>query len=207
MAHPHETPRPAGRRRRDPAGTRERLVRAALELFTTQGYHTSTTPQIAKRAAVAEGTIYRHFDSKEHLLNEIYRAAVRLLMSAVRDAPVSLSCPERLDRIATAWRDLASSDPALIKLVFLTRLGDLLDSKSHDGFAELREEISKVIATGKSAGDVRSGSAEVWTDVWLALIKLALERIANDDWTAQHIGPQQVFDAAWDAIKAQQAIT
>jgi AcrR family transcriptional regulator len=207
MAHPHETSKPAGRRRRDPAGTRERLVRAALELFTTQGYHTSTTPQIAKRAAVAEGTIYRHFDSKEHLLNEIYRAAVRLLMSAVREAPTSLSCPDRLDRIATAWRDLASSDPALIKLVFLTRLGDLLDSKSRDGFAELREELSKVIATGKSAGDVRSGSAEVWTDVWLALIKLALERIANDDWTAQHIGPQQVFDAAWDAIKAQQVIT
>ena len=207
MAHPQGSPRPTGRRRRDPAGTRERLVRAALGLFTTQGYHTSTTPQIAKRAAVAEGTIYRHFDSKEHLLNEIYRAAVRLLMSAVREAPVSLSCPERLDRIATAWRDLASSDPAVVKLVFLTRLGDLLDSKSRDGFAELREEISKVIATGKSAGEVRSGSAEVWTDVWLALIKLALERIANDDWTAQHIGPQQVFDAAWDAIKAQQSIT
>ena len=171
-------------------------MRAALELFTTQGYHTSTTPQIAKRAAVAEGTIYRHFDSKEHLLNEIYRAAVRLLMSAVREAPVSLSCPERLDRIATAWRDLASSDPAVVKLVFLTRLGDLLDSKSRDGFAELREEISKVIATGKSAGEVRSGSAEVWTDVWLALIKLALERIANDDWTAQHIGSLVIFDIA-----------
>ena len=206
MAHPHETPKPPGRRRRDPAGTRERLVRAALELFTTQGYHTSTTPQIARRAAVAEGTIYRHFDSKEHLLNEIYRAAVRLLMSAVTDTPASLACRKRLDRIASAWRDLAGSDPALIKLVFLTRLGDLLDSKSRDGFAELREEISKVIATGKSAGDVRSGSAEVWTDVWLALIKLALERIANDDWTAQHVGPQQVFDAAWDAIKAKQDI-
>lgn len=105
------------RRRRDPAGTRERLVRAALELFTTQGYHTSTTPMIARRAGVAEGTIYRHFDSKEHLLNEIYRAAVRLLMSAVKDAPVTLSCPARLGRIAAAWRDLAGSDPALIKLV------------------------------------------------------------------------------------------
>ncbi len=204
MAHPQDTPRPGGRRRRDPAGTRERLVRAALDLFTTQGYHTSTTPQIARRAGVAEGTIYRHFDGKEHLLNEIHRAAVRLLLSAVKDAPASLGCRERLGHIAATWRDLAGSDPALIKLVFLTRLGDLLDTKSRDGFAELREEISKVIATGKSAGEVRSGSAEVWTDVWLALVKLALERISSQDWTAQHIGPQQVFDAAWDAIKAQQ---
>ena len=48
------------RRKRDPKGTRERLVRAALELFTTQGYHASTTTQIATRAGIAEGTIYRH---------------------------------------------------------------------------------------------------------------------------------------------------
>lgn len=207
MAHPQETSRPGARRRRDPAGTRDRLVRAALELFTTQGYHTSTTPQIARRAGVAEGTIYRHFDGKEHLLNEIYRAAVRLLLSAVQDAPPSLSCRERLERIAETWRDLAGSDPALIKLAFLTRLGDLLDPRSRDSFTELRTEISKVIATGKSAGEVRSGSAEVWTDVWLALVKLALERIANQDWTAQHVGPQQVFEAAWDAIKTQQGLT
>ncbi len=201
MTHPQETPRATGRRRRDPAGTRDRLVRAALELFTTHGYHTSTTPQIARRAGVAEGTIYRHFDSKEHLLNEIYRAAVRLLTAAVKDAPTSLSCRARLERIAAAWRDLAGSDPALIKLVFLTRHGDLLDPRSRESFTQLRDEISKVIATGKSAGEVRSGSAQVWTDVWLALVVLALERIANQDWTVQHVGPQQVFEAAWDAIE------
>ena len=57
--------------------TRQRLVRAALELFTTEGYHGTTTPRIAKKARVAEGTIYRHFRSKQHLLNELYRAAAR----------------------------------------------------------------------------------------------------------------------------------
>src|SRR2546425_6696063 len=57
--------------------TRQRLVRAALELFTAQGYHDTTTPQISKKAGVAEGTIYRHFHSKQHLLNELYRGAAR----------------------------------------------------------------------------------------------------------------------------------
>jgi len=47
--------------------THQRLVRAALELFTTTGYHLTTTPLIAKKAGVAEGTIYRHFASKQHL--------------------------------------------------------------------------------------------------------------------------------------------
>src|SRR5439155_924427 len=63
--------------------TRQRLIRAALELFTTTGYHLTTTPLIARKAGVAEGTIYRHFDSKQHLLNELYRAAGRWAVRVV----------------------------------------------------------------------------------------------------------------------------
>src|SRR5690349_22466806 len=66
--------------------TRQRLVRAALELFTSQGYHETTTPEIAKKAGVAEGTIYRHFTGKQHFLNELYRAAARWAGKLVKDA-------------------------------------------------------------------------------------------------------------------------
>ena len=53
--------------------TRDRLLEAARELFTTLGYHATTTPILAKRAGVAEGTIYRHFPSKQALLNAAYQ--------------------------------------------------------------------------------------------------------------------------------------
>src|SRR5438552_18373064 len=66
--------------------TRERLERAALELFTAHGYHETTTPQIAKKAGVAEGTIYRHFTSKQHCFNELYRTAARWAGQLVKDS-------------------------------------------------------------------------------------------------------------------------
>ena len=65
--------------------TRERLVRAALELFTARGYHETTTPQIAKQAGVAEGTIYRHFTSKQHCFNELFRTAARWAGQLIKD--------------------------------------------------------------------------------------------------------------------------
>ena len=205
MTHPPSTPPQPGPRKRDPRGTRDRLVRAALDLFTSLGYHASTTPEIARRAGVAEGTIYRHFESKQHLLNEIYRAAVRLLITHVKDSSPSMRCQDRLQQVASSWRELAIRDPNLIKLVFLTRHERLLDSKSRDTYRELRQEIWKMIASGKAAGDVRPGAVEVWTDVWLGLVVLALDRLASREWTAQQPAASQVFEAAWDAIRVREA--
>ncbi len=202
MPHVKEEAATGTRRKRDPKGTRERLVRAALDLFTSQGYHASTTPQLAARAGIAEGTIYRHFDSKEQLLNEIYRAAVRLFTHPVRQVQSPLSCRDSLYQIASGWRELAQRNPPLIKLVFSTDLTGLLDARSRDARREFRIELEKVIAAGKSSGEVRAGSVEVWTDVWLRLVVLVLERTASKEWNLQHSASQQVFESAWDAIRA-----
>lgn len=208
MTHPPPPPGKSsspGPRKRDAKATRDRVVRAALDLFTTQGYHGSTTPEIASRAGVAEGTIYRHFASKEQLLNEIYRAGVRLFTTAVRESPGALPCHQRLEQIARAWRELAARNPAVVRLVFVSRLRGLLDARSRDAAKELREEIEKVIASGKAAGQVRPGSVEVWADVWLELIGLMLERIANKEWAPEQSATHHVIASAWVAIAAPAA--
>lgn len=45
----------------------EKIVQAAGRLFATQGYHGTSTRQIAHLAGVSENTLFRHFDSKEDL--------------------------------------------------------------------------------------------------------------------------------------------
>ncbi len=154
---------------------------------------------------MAEGTIYRHFESKEHLLNEIYRAAVRLFTKSAKEAPATGGSRQQLAHVAGAWRELAGRDPALVKLAFVTPLDPLLDAKSSESRTALRQEINRIVASGKAAGDVRPGPVEIWTDVWLHIVVLALERIAAREWGAQHSAPQLVIDAAWDAIRARDA--
>ena len=204
MTHLSGGPSVPGKRTRDPKGTRERLVRAALELFTTEGYHASTTPLIAARAGIAEGTIYRHFESKEQLLNEIYRAALRMLSATVTESSSTPVCRERLDRIALIWQEIARANPPLIKLVFSTNNESLLDSRSKLAFANMVAEIEMVMAAGKSIGQVRAGSARILADVWLRLVVLVLERTASGEWPPDHPASRQVFDSAWAAICTQE---
>ncbi len=175
-------------------------MRAALDLFTTQGYHASTTPQVARRAGVAEGTIYRHFTSKEQLLNEIYRGAVRMFTQIIERTPAGSSCRTRMNEIADGWGQVAHDDPPLVKLVFVSPTAGLLDDKSRETFEQMRAELEKVVASGKAGGEIRPGPAYLWTDVWLQLVRLMLERVATQEWATHHSAPKQVIDSAWDAI-------
>lgn len=74
-----------------PAGTpaakppkREAILRAALEVFADFGVHGVAVPEIAERAAVGTGTIYRFFESKEELVNEVFREQKRALGRRLR---------------------------------------------------------------------------------------------------------------------------
>lgn len=48
-----------------------RILQAAVEIFSEKGYASSSTSEIAQKAGVAEGTIFRHFKTKKELLLSI----------------------------------------------------------------------------------------------------------------------------------------
>lgn len=183
--------------------TRQRLVRAALELFTAQGYHATTTPQIAKKAGVAEGTIYRHFTSKQQLLNELYRGAARWAAKLVAEADAAQRDPR--DKLAELGRSLAAGaarEPAVVRLFFLERHGALLDEESRKTARDFRLALEGVVAQGKAAGSIKPGAAELWAAVWLSIATFAIERVVTREWASDHGGITQALDAAWDAIRA-----
>ncbi len=124
-----------------------------------------------------------------------------MIIKPITDSPPTAPCRERLSDIARSWLELARHNPPLIKLCFGSGVAALLDARSRDTRREFRSELEKVIATGKAAGEIRSGSVEVWTDVWLRLVVLALEKTASGDWTPHHTAPEQVLSSAWDAVQ------
>jgi len=59
--------KPAGKRDRNKAKTKEQILAAALELFRKKGLDGTTTKQISRKAGIAEGTLFNYFKSKEDL--------------------------------------------------------------------------------------------------------------------------------------------
>jgi len=72
-------------------GARERMVLAAADLFTEQGYDATTVAQIAERAGVTKSTFFRHFGDKRELLVAGQEVLSRLLAEGIAEAPRAAS--------------------------------------------------------------------------------------------------------------------
>ncbi|MBI0295316.1 TetR/AcrR family transcriptional regulator [Streptomyces sp. PRKS01-29] len=72
-------------------GAPQRLVVAAVDLFTEQGYDATTVTQIAERAGVTKSTFFRHFSDKRELLVAGQETLSRLLADGIAEAPASAS--------------------------------------------------------------------------------------------------------------------
>lgn len=107
--------RPTQRTEARRLATRERIVRAATELVARGGYREAQVAEVARRAGVATGTVYRHFPSKAQLAAEVFRAASQREVDAVAAAAAAHDDPrgalaaavETFARRALAGRRLA----------------------------------------------------------------------------------------------------
>src|SRR3954452_11058002 len=81
---------------------RERILRAATDVFARNGYFNAKVSEIAKSAGVADGTIYLYFDGKEDLLITIFREYTRNYLLALEQRMANVNRAE--DRLRTAVR-------------------------------------------------------------------------------------------------------
>src|SRR6185295_7643259 len=201
MSAPTASSRAPARSRSRTAGraTRSRLIRAALELFTEPGFRATTTPELARRAGVAEATIYRHFTGKEALLNAACMEAVTWGLSLVsaRETEHRLDAEVALGLIGRELVTVAERDPALVRMLLRAPEEGLHEEGTRQAIRDFRIGLQQIMAAGKQRGRIRPGSAELWAAVWLALAGFVAERVAAGEWGVDHPNVELALESAW----------
>jgi AcrR family transcriptional regulator len=110
-----------GERSAGGAATSRRLVEAAIDLFQSRGYADVTVSDIAERAGVAKGSVYRHFRSKEAVFAAAIEAMVGDVASRFAQAVAALGGPEGAgrdrDKVAGVFSELMEpAMPILLEL-------------------------------------------------------------------------------------------
>lgn len=115
----------------------QQIIQAALEVIAENGYHASQVSKIAKKANVADGTIYLYFKNKEDILISVFRERMGQFIHKIKNAieDKETASEKLLTLIQMHYAQLTES-PYLAKVTQL----ELRQSKP-----ELRREINKVL--------------------------------------------------------------
>jgi AcrR family transcriptional regulator len=128
-----------------------RLVLAALELCTEQGYPSTTVAQIADRAGLTKTTFFRHFPDKREVLFAGQEEHSRILAEAIAAAPTKATPIEAVD---AAVCSLAATFPAERRevgrmLIALIDANDELKERAAYKHARLTEATAEALAARK----------------------------------------------------------
>jgi AcrR family transcriptional regulator len=159
---------------------RRRILDAALRVFAAYGYHGTAVPEVAEGAKVSTGTLYHYFDSKERLVNEVYRDAKTRLRSALLDGLPPLD-PYKPDAgevwFRELWRRLggfSQSEPEAFRFLEMQDHAPYLDAESKrielSVLAPLWLEGKRLAARGHDAPPVDLAIALLW-GAFVGLVK------------------------------------
>ena len=145
---------PAAQRkpRADAQRNRDRVLEVAKEAFTRSGADASLD-DIAKQAGVGAGTLYRHFPSREALIEAVYRTEVEKLAAAERKFADSMTPIEAL----RAWM-LLFVDYIATKKIIAPALNTLVGGQSkvfEASHNQIWEAIRALVKRAIKSGDIR----------------------------------------------------
>jgi AcrR family transcriptional regulator len=202
MDQPIATPRP--RRRRKEARPAE-LVRAGLEEFAVNGFAGTRLDDVARRAGVAKGTIYRYFPDKEAL----FLAAVRTEVAPVFEQIIGFvdvypGTTRDLLKLMfeTLHRQMVNSDlPVLIRIIIAEgeRFPALTELYYTETISKGRALLEQIVARGIARGEVRQGAAANLPLVLVApALMAAIWRMTFDRYA--HISSEAFLNAHIDIV-------
>jgi len=153
--------------------TRERILDAAMNIFSAKGFHDTKLDEIVAEASTSKGSIYFHFPNKEKLfialVDQFADLIERQVKEAIEQEPVGMA---RVRVALEAVLDTFSKyrRPAKLLLVQAVGLGSVFEKKRlevNDRFALL---IKTYLDEAIEAGDIETVNTHVVSHAWMGAI-------------------------------------
>jgi TetR/AcrR family transcriptional regulator, fatty acid metabolism regulator protein len=139
------------------ADRRRQILEAAVKVFAQKGFHAARVGDVAKEAGVAYGLVYHYFDSKEQLLEAIFRGTWTDMLARVQEVEASGVSAEEAVRQVTAlllrtWR----RDPDLVRVLVreVTRSQHLQEEVEE--ITQAMNALEDIVRRGQAGGDFRA---------------------------------------------------
>lgn len=158
---------------------RERLMRAALELFTQRGYSAASVREICAAAGVTKPVLYYYFKSKEGIYLQLMEGAYALFESRVAELSMYPGdVRQRVIHFCEGVFDICIEQMLVVRLIYSIYYGTPQGAPHFDlerYYDRMLEIISGLIREGMAIGEVCGGNGNDMTWAIISCLNIAIE--------------------------------
>jgi AcrR family transcriptional regulator len=138
--------------RRDAERNRQRILRAASEVFTTRGLH-ATLDDVARQAGVGVGTVYRRFPDKEALVDALFEDKLQALVTEAERALEAQDSWTGLVTLLERAGAMLTGDRGLLEILMYATYGQDRVSRAR---ARMQPVVTRVVERAQRDGKLRA---------------------------------------------------
>lgn len=145
--------------------TKEKIKRAALELFVQKGVDAGGMRDIATASGITEGAIYRHFKGKDDLIWQLFADNFSRFATTLYDLQADQNTlAGKIDAMVRGFCRLYDDDETLFRFLLLVQHGQL--AKVSEDMANPMDVVQAVLQQGIDAGEIVGASVHE-ANAWL----------------------------------------
>lgn len=176
--------------------TRRLIIRAAVDLMTTQGYEACSMKQIARSVGIGDATIYKYFPNKEKLLLGYFSLCIEIAVQMAHETPewADFNLQERLQRLIDLLFELLLNDREFVAITrSVVHQSPLLVLRDQlPGQALLKETVIGFIEEAEARGEIpncdfKNLMGNMVMDYLLALISYWLDDDSDEFADTTHL--------------------
>ncbi len=183
---------------------RRRIIDAAVEVFAEKGFFGAKVSEVAKRADVADGTIYLYFKSKDDILISLFEEKMEGIIGRLTEILDQVEDPrQKMRRYIMEHLELVSQQPHLMQVltVELRQSARFIKEYRPQGFKKYLEVIGAILEEGQAKGvfrkDLHPGVFR--RALFGAIDEISLEWVLHaqahpDEGPPSHLDPKMVAE-------------
>ena len=181
----------------------EAIMSAALELLIKRGFYGTTVPEIAERAGVGAGTIYRYFDSKEALVNAIYREQkLRFSRLVLDEFPAMAPSREQFRQLWNRIANFAIVNTNAFIFLELHHHAPYLDAESRAVEQRMLDLIFHVIAAAQRRNELKQGDPRLLVGLVMGAFVGVVRSCLEVDKPLDQADWKLAEQCAWEAVRS-----
>src|SRR5688572_2839663 len=136
------------------------ILDAAIRVFARRGFHACRVSDVADEAGVAYGLVYHYFDSKEEILNTLFRERWQLMLDAIVqiDKGNDMHARDKLYLVASFIIDSYRHEPDLMKVIIVevTRAANSFGAQHLEKIREAYALIAAIVEQARQDGSFKA---------------------------------------------------